>query len=627
MTVSEWADINRVLPKGTSARAGQWRTESFQREPMDSILDPEVQEVVWMKSTQVGGSEAMNNMIGFFMDADPRPMMMVQPVDQSAKEYSQKRIDPMLEATPCLQGKVRETSSSSKHGSQSLKQFDGGFLKIVGSKSAPALRSDYVSVIFFDEVEGYDDDVNGEGNPIVIATKRTGTDPEAKIFKASTPGQRPKGFSLIEEAYNDSSKARYFVPCPFCNTMQVLVWRGLYALTDNSYESSDEDDEDDQEYNLVWEMDDKGDIIERSVRYRCASCKELIDEKYKRRMLDAGRWVHKYPDRKRVRGYHINALYAPWKTIWPSLASEWKKAQGNPEKLKAFITLNLGQTWNEGASSLNSGSLTARRKPYQMPDGTEVEIPRGVGVLIASADIQRNRIEAQILGFGKGEESWLIDHEIFTGDPGLPDVWDEVDEWLRKERQHECGLIMKPAITLIDSGDGENVDAVYDFVLPRQNTSRRVFACKGTDYLSRPGLVQEGTTKRNAVRLWMVATHAAKDRIFARMKIKQPGPGYMNFPDWATDEYFSQVTAEKKIPFTNKRTRVTKHVYVKSHRNEALDMTVYCHAGLFVLQNFIDKATYGDLSKLVDAVQAGSMPQLQRRQRGVRFPGFNSREV
>jgi terminase, large subunit len=590
---------------------------------MDAILDPDVREIAYIKSTQVGYSETLNNIIGYFIDAEPKPMMMVQPIEQSAKEYSQKRIDPMLEACACLRGKVRETSSSSKHGSQKLKQFDGGFLKIVGANSGPNLRSDYVPIILFDEIDGYPDDVKGEGDPITIATRRADTDPEAKVFKGSTPA-KPKGFSRIEEAYEGSSQARYFVPCPYCSSLIVMAWRGSYQLTESGYEFTEGD------HNLVYEIDAHGDIIESSVKYRCPDCSELIEEKYKRRMLDAGRWVHKFPERRRVRGFHINALYSPWKPVWHSMATEWIKAKDNPEKLKAFVNLRLGETWNEGANNFNAATLAARREAYEAPDGTEVLVPKGVGVLIAAADVQHNRIEAQIIGFGKGEESWLIDHKIFFGDPGLQrdpdtgnDVWSQLDAFLLKDWPHECGMLLRPAITLIDSGDGGNVDSVYDFVLPRQPMARRVFACKGVDYLSRPVLAQEGTTKRNTVRLWSVATHSAKDRIFARMKIPTAGPGYMHFPDWATDEYCAQMTSEKKIPYTVKRTRVTKQIYVKTHRNEALDMTVYCHAGLFVLQTHIDRATYGDLDKLVDAVQAGKLPQLPQRFRRVRSSGIS----
>jgi phage terminase large subunit GpA-like protein len=625
LTVSEWAEKNRILPPGTSVRPGPWKTESFQREIMDCILDPDVREIDYMKSTQVGYSETLNNIIGYFIDANPRPMMMVQPIEQSAKEYSQKRIDPMLEACECLRGKVRETGNSNKHGSQKLKQFDGGFIKIVGANSAPGLRSDYVPVILFDEIEGYPDDVKGEGDPIDIATRRSDTDPEAKIFKGSTPA-KPKGFSRIEAAYEKSSQARYFVPCPSCGCFQALAWRGVFYLVGDSYEFAEGD------HNLKYEVNDTGDVIEESVKYICASCEEPIAEQNKRRMLDLGRWVHKYPERRHVRGFHINALYSPWKPVWSSMATEWRDAKDNPEKLKTFVNLRLGETWNEGANNFNAHTLAARKHEYEYADAAKLQliVPEGVGVLVAAADVQHNRIEAQIIGFGKGEESWLIAHEIFYGDPALqsedPDtggeVWQQLDDFLLKQWQHKNGLLMRPAITLVDSGD--NSDAVYKFVMPRQNMARRVFACKGVDYLAKPVLVQEGVAKKNTIRLWSIHTYMTKDRIFARMKLKAPGPGYMHFPEWTTDEYLAQMTGEKKIPVTVRRTRVTKHIYVKTHRNEALDMTVYCHAGLVVLQKHIDRATYGDLDKLVEAVQKGGLPQVQRRTRSIRSHGITS---
>jgi phage terminase large subunit GpA-like protein len=186
--------------------------------------------------------------------------------------------------------------------------------------------------------------------------------------------------------------------------------------------------------------------------------------------------------------------------------------------------------------------------------------------------------------------------------------------------KHECGMMMTPAIVLVDSG--AHADAVYDYVLPRQHTKRRIFACKGQDFLSRPGLALKGTTKRGDITLWNIGTYAAKDRIISRMKIQKQGPGYMHFPDWATDEYFEQVTSEKKITVRDKRTRTKKSLYVKTHnRNEALDLTVYCHAGLFILQQFLDPKAYRDLGKLVDSVQAGKMPEVPQRGRRVRSSG------
>lgn len=575
---------------------------------MDAILNPEVREIVCMKSTQVGWSDGvLNNIVGYFIDADPKPIMLVQPTDHTAKEYSRKRIAPMIAACPALKAKVREATSRRPGNSMLLKEFDGGFLKITGANAGAGLRSDPIAILLLDEVDGYPDDVDGEGDPVEIATRRTDTFDDAKILKGSTPG-KPKGLSRIEADYERSNQMRYFVPCPFCGHMQVLCWRDENGV-----------------HRLVWDKDASGNPIPETVRYLCSNpeCGRGIDEKFKQRMLAGGEWRAKFPERTKVIGFHINALYSPWRLNWHELAQEWTEAQDNPEKLKAFVNLRLGETWDEGGESFGAHVLAARREKYPAP------VPEGVCVLVAAADVQHNRIEAQIVGFGPGEESWLIAHEVFWGDPGVEvdpetavNVWEQLDQFLLKPWPHPRGAVLTPAIALVDAG--AHADSVYDYVLPRQHTRRRIFACKGVDYLSKPGLVQEGSTKRSNIRLFAVATYAAKDRVFARMKIPRPGPGYMHLPDWITDEYLEQLTGEKKITVRDKRTRTKKVLYVKTYnRNEALDLTVYCHAGLFALQHFIAPAAYRDLRKLAEAVQQGQTPEtLTARVRRVRSPGI-----
>ena len=181
--------------------------------------------------------------------------------------------------------------------------------------------------------------------------------------------------------------------------------------------------------------------------------------------------------------------------------------------------------------------------------------------------------------------------------------------------------MLTPAIALVDAG--AHADSVYDYVLPRQHTRRRIFACKGVDYLSKPSLVMEGATKKANIRLFAVATYAAKDRVFARMKIPRSGPGYMHLPEWITDEYLEQLTGEKKITVRDKRTRTRKSLYVKTyHRNEALDLTVYCHAGLFALQHFIAPAIYRDLDKLAEAMKHGRLHTLAPKAQRIRSSGL-----
>lgn len=596
LTVEQWAESNRIIPQGASARPGPWVTESYQREILQCVTDPLTGRIVVRKSTQLGWSEILNNVIGYFIDADPKPQMMVQPRESDSKKYSRKRIAPMIEACPALKGKVREGKSRDGANTMLLKEYDGGFLTIGSANSAASLRSDPVAILLLDECDGYPLDTDGEGAPSEIAEHRTETFDDAKVLIGSTPA-KPRGLSLIDDEFEASSQGMFHVPCPACGYMQPLLWR---------------DPDDAKVHFLKWDKDGRGDVIRESVRYICKGCGIGIEEKFKQRMLDAGRWVHKFPDRHDgrgllIRGFHINALYSPWRPIWASLAQKFNKAQDNPEKLKTFINLSLAETFDEGNDSIEAHALAARRQKYTAP------VPRECCVLVGTVDVQHNRLELQITGFGPGEESWLIDHKIFWGDPGIENddqnVWAELDQALLAPYTHECGAEMLPSIVLIDSGDGGHTDSVYDFVLPRQFTRRRIFACKGVDYLSKPGLAAEGQTKRAHIRLFTVATYAAKDRLLARLKIPKPGAGYHHLPEWVTDEYLQQLTAEKKIPVRNRTTRAQRFVYVRTHsRNEALDLTVYAHGALFILQTIIDPVTFRDLSRLAAVVQQGKAP-------------------
>lgn len=611
LLVSEWADRNRFLPKGTSARPGPWVTESFQREMMDAVLEPGIREVVFMTCTQVVKSEALNNICGYFIDAEPKPIMIIQPTDHAAIGYSKKRIAPMIANCPVLYRKVRQAISRQSGNTVLLKEFDGGFLKLAGANSAVGLRGDPIEVLLEDEIDGYPDDVDGEGDPIEIAERRTDSFDHPIRVKASTPA-KPRGFSRIEEAWKRSDQRRYFVPCPFCKRLQPLEWRDATGF-----------------FHLVYEKDERGEIRPETVKYLCAHCTEGIPENFKRRMLAAGQWVKGRPEVHDIAGFHLNALYSPWRMNWPDLAGEWVRTKDNPEKLRAFVNLRLAETWDEQAdTSIEAHELRARATE-KIAAG---QLPAGVAVLVAAADVQNDRIEAQIVGFGPGEEAWLLAYEIFRGSPGLEEdpetaanVWAQLDDFFLSSWTHPSGVELSPAVCLVDSG--YHSDSVYDFVIPRQNSLRRVFACKGVDYLAKPGLIAEGSTKRAHIRLFAVGTYAAKDRIFARLRITKPGPGYLHLPEWVTDEYLEQLTGEKKIPVHVRRTRSVKRIYIKTHsRNEALDLAVYSHAALAVLQQFVAPQIYRDLAAVHATLMRGQRPEslLPPRIRRMRSPGILS---
>jgi phage terminase large subunit GpA-like protein len=572
---------------------------------MNAILRPEVREVVVMSSTQVGKSETMNNLLGRYIDIDPKAMMLVQPTADTAKDYSNLRIGPMIEHCPTLRQKIKEKIQKRSGNVTLLKEFIGGYLKIAGANSAPGLRSHPIEILCFDEVDAYPDDLDGEGDPVQIALRRTDRYPDKKIYYSSTPAKIKK-WSKIENKFLESNQQHFFVPCPHCGLRQQLHWRDEAG-----------------EHRVVWERDRDGIPMEDSVVYLCAGCGMGIQEMYKNRMLDCGNWVARFPERKTIIGFHLNALYSTAPGIWWEMAKEWVKAKDDPEQLKTFINLRLGETWNEGIQDVEPKTLRVRQEK------NIDEIPDGVGVLVGAADVQDNRIEAQIVGFGAGEEAWLIGHEVFWGDPGVQvdaatgiDVWSQLDAFFLRTWKAHSGTLLRPVLCLVDSG--AHTDSVYDFVEPRQ-VSRHIYASKGVDYISKPGLVAEGVTKRAKIRLWTVATFAAKDRFFSRLGIAQKGkPGYIHLPEWVTDEYLEQMVSEKKIRVPVKQTRRMKSIYVQTNtRNEALDLWVYSLAALFILQKFTANPAFKDLGKLAQIVREGPKPQpAGSGGRQVRSPGL-----
>jgi phage terminase large subunit GpA-like protein len=575
----------------------------FQIEMMNVILDPNVHEVVVKKSTQVGYTDAvLNNLIGYYIDADPKPMMLVYPTIDNAKDKGKKVITPMIDACPALRGKIRSPTSRRAGNTLALKEFPGGFLKLTGANSGAGLRSDPLPLVFFDEIDGYPLDVEGEGDPIAIGSRRTDSFSDWKIVKGSTPA-KPKGDSPIEKDFEKSDQRFFHVPCPFCEKMQPLEWREEKIVDGVKVRG---------EFRLAYRMGADGQLVKDSVAYICAGCRKPIPERYKQQMMNRGKWIAKHPDRPIV-GFHLNALYSPWRENWDQLAIEWDEAQKNPEKLKAFINLRLGETWEEDKEAVEAETLKARRENY----GENVDVPIGVGILTASVDVQGDRLECAVKGWGDGEESWLISYQQFYGDPGQADVWKELDEFLVTRFKHAAGIEVGIKTTMIDSG-GAHTDEVYRFVKARQ--SRRVWAIKGSSESGKEILGKFSMNNAYRVKLWSVGTDTAKDRIFARMKIAAAGPGFMHLPEWADEEYMSQLTGEKAVR-RYKRGRGAVREYVKTRpRNEALDLEVYALAALYSLGS----QTVRDLKARAAAWAEGKSDPVPAvaHPRGVRNPGI-----
>ncbi len=545
LTVSEWADKYRVMDS-TSPRPGPWRTSltPFLREPMDCLSPSSpVQRVVLMKSAQVGGTEILLNFTGFIMHHSPAPTMLIQPSVEMAKRFSKQRLNSLIEASSELRKLVRNPRSRDSGNTVLLKEFPRGVLILTGANSAVGLRSLPAQNVLADEVDGWLPDADGEGDPFMLAVRRTQAfGSKRKILAVSTP--TIEGASRIEALYKQSDQRKFFVPCPRCEHFQVLVWAGV-----------------------VWEPGKP-----ETAHYRCEACEGLIENHEKDGMLAHGEWRSLACGDGKTAGFHICALYAPlgWPS-WAELATDFLEANKSKETLQTFVNTILGETWrDEAAVPVEADTLYQRREPFA------AEVPAGGAVLTVGADVQDDRIELEIVAWGKDEESWSVAYHVLMGDPSQPDLWAELDGLLLRQYRHESGLELPISAVSIDSG--YHTAAVYEFAWPRLR--RKVYATKGVSGFGKPVWPRKASKGIGDAPVFMVGVDTAKERVYAKLKAEKPGPGYCHFPITRQRDWFDMLTSERIA--TRYRKGFAERFWYKpaSVRNEALDCRAYAMAAL-----------------------------------------------
>ena len=570
LTVSQWADAYRMLSSKGAAEPGPYRSDRtpYVREPADLLSESsDVECVVLQWGAQVGKSEAGNNWLAYVIDVAPGPVMCVQPTIDLAKRYSRQRIAPMVAETPRLRDKVSENRSRDEANTTLLKDFPGGVLLLAGANSAAGLRSMPVRYLFLDEVDAFPLDVDGEGDPVALAERRTATFARRKILKTSTPTLRD--FSRIEAAFLAGDRRRYWVPCPHCQAEQLLVWP-----------------------NLRWQRDDVGAPIPGSVRYACAHCGALIPEHHKPFMLAHGRWKAEGTP-GRVASFHLSALYSPlgWYS-WETAAAEFYEANeaakaGDVSRLRAWTNTVLAETWEDQGDKVSEGDL--QRRAEALPRRT---VPERAAVLVAGVDVQADRLEAYVWAYGPGEESWPIEREILYGSPsdldGPTSPWAALDALLELRFAHGSGGTLQIAACAVDSG-GHHTAEVYHYA--RTRAWRRVLAIKGASIAGKPVLGKpsdldgnfRGVKLRKGVKLWPVGADTGKATLYGRLRLAAPGPGYVHLPQWAPREVFEQITAERMVTKYVKGRPRLEWLKPAGRRNEALDCAVYALAAAHFL--------------------------------------------
>jgi phage terminase large subunit GpA-like protein len=544
LTISEWADRERRLDAQSSAEPGRWHTSraEYQRGMMDACCDAGITEVVIMSAAQLGKSEVLLNVIGYHIDNDPSPILMLQPSLDNAQSFSKDRVaNGLLSSTPVLKDKVKSPRARDSGNTTLHKVFPGGAITLVGANSPSGLASRPIRIVLCDEVDRYPSSAGSEGDPIQLARKRASTFWNRKMILVSTPTH--EGASRIQDAFEKSDQRRYFVPCPHCEHEQTLAWK-----------------------NVQWTDNDP-----TTAGYLCDDCGVLWSESDRRKAIKNGKWIAQAESRG-IAGFAISALYSPWTPLSDGV-TEFLAVRKNPEQLKVWTNTYLGELWQDQGDTIEETNLMDQRETF---DG---KIPEEVIFLTAGVDCQQDRLELSIIGWGADDESWVFTHEVLYGDPSTPHLWTALDTWLFRNYETHDGRELPIRGTCIDSG-GLYTQTVYAYA--KKNQGRRVFAIKGVGGEGRP--IASRPTKNNILKcpVFPLGVDTAKDLLFARMRTQEVGPGYIHFSDHLSDEYFRQLTAEKVITKFHKGFK--KRSFVKMRpRNEALDCFVYAIAAYAIL--------------------------------------------
>jgi len=549
LKISQWADRYRVLSSESSAEAGKWNTAraEYQREIMDCIIESDIEDVVVMSSAQVGKTEILLNVIAYFIDYDPSPMILIQPTDLLAQSFSKDRLSPMIRDTPKLKNKIADAKSRDGENTILHKKFVGGHITMIGANTPTNLASRPIRIVLCDEVDRYPASAGKEGDVIKLAEKRTNNFWNRKKIKVSTP--TIKGQSAIEKEYQSSSQGEWCVYCPSCDMIQRYDFKRL-------------------------RFDD--------AKMKCICCNEYFSKTEWE--SKKGIWIHQYPENKK-RGFHLNEMASSWRS-WEEIIKDFKNANddfkntGSYEALKVFVNTALGESWELRGKSADDDSLIIRRELYS------ADLPEGVLLLTAGVDVQDDRFEIEVVGWGKGYESWGIQYHKIYCNPAKQESWEKLEKFLENEYYFEKGNSLLIAAACIDTG-GHHTDESYHFLNKMEKKNKRIYGVKGMGGAGFPLIYKESRNTKNKVKIFILGVDAGKEKIFARLQIEEIGAGYCHFPlneEKKYDEiYMKGLNSEQLVTSIVNGRAKNKWVKKSGTRNEPLDLRNYATAAAEIL--------------------------------------------
>jgi phage terminase large subunit GpA-like protein len=559
---SDWAEQNVRIPTG-NAVPGPIRFDNapYQREPMNMAVHPGCHRISLMFGAQLGKTQLALCLQGYSIAHEPQSQMMMQPSQGDLTTWLETKFNPMVDANPVLQSLIAKPRSHEGVNNQRMKSYPGGFMMFAWAGSTKTMRGRSAPLIVADEIDGYSG--TDEGDEVELLWQRAATYGEQRLLlEISTP--TIKGESRIEATYHQGDQRQFYVACPHCDHHQTLRWE-----------------------QVNWDKDESGEHLPHTAAYLCEGCGSWWNDGERitaiRRAESAGAgWIASKPFTGHA-SYHLNELYSCFRRLRDIVQSFLDKKAKND--LQSFVNVSLAETWEEQGEQAESHTLMQRAEEYAAP------VPAGGAVLTCGIDMQEDRLEAEVVAWGEGEESWSIDYVVLWGDPLQDEVWQDLDDYLGTTWRHENGAQLSILAACLDTGGSKGyTQRAYEYA--RARTGRRLFAIKGTPGWDRP-VVSSPARKRTGknqrkVELFSVGVDEAKLTVMRRLAVSEPGPGYCHIPAQREAEWFHQLTAERLV--TKYIKGVPKREWRQSRpRNEALDCRVYAYAALKIASPRIQK--------------------------------------
>lgn len=557
ITVSEWADKNRVLPSN-SAEPGRWKTSRvpYAKEIMDAFTQTGIVRVAVKSAAQVSKTECLLNIVGRYAQVDPCSMMVVMPTLEMAQDFSKDRLTRMIEdtkiLTPLFYSDRMSAKSRDKNQTMLSKFFTGGRLVLVGANSATGLASRPIRLLLCDEVDRFPTSASGgEGDPISLAAKRTSTFWNKKIGLFSTP--TTEGASRIDVEYMAGTQEEWRHKCPNCGEFHTLDYEQMTT--------------DFEEYSNAT---GNKTVVVKSVKWRCPDCGEDFPELEMKASEQKYFALNPSAAANGIRSFFINGFASPWLS-WKEIMQEWYEARGDAVREQVVYNTRFGKSYRQKGEYSDENEFLRRRETY------EAEIPAGVKVLTAAVDVQDNRLEYEICGWADGEECYAIQKAEVWGKPNKAETWAQLDEILDREYQCADKSFLKIARTFIDSG--YSTENVYAYC--RRRSNRGIFAIKGYGAFGIP--LTYKLTQTGGVTVVILGVNMGKQEVFNRLGIETPGKLYFHYPKddgflprGYDQVYFKQLIAEHRVIRWSGGTahQAWEPIY-KGARNEALDLRCY----------------------------------------------------